>query len=225
MFTERNGRTQLDMSMSFATPEIAEETRGFIRKAGGEGTWDRLAEYLGKRIAGKEQFFIARAFDTDIETMYDMWTDPAHLSQWLAPTGASMRFIRQEPRVGGTSFYSMSFRNGPTIHGRVKYLALERPGRIVYTQQFCDENEQVIRAPFFKNWPETMLTTVELAAEAPDRTRVKVCWDPQAATEAEIAEFVKQRTGMTGGWTGSFDKLEAVLDDPPVAAAVPAGVR
>ena len=211
LFTERNGRTQLDMSMAFATPEVAAEMRGFIRKAGGEGTWDRLAEYLGKRIAGKEQFFIARSFDAPIETVYEMWADPAHLAQWMPPTGATMRFIRAEPRVGGTSLYAMSFANGPTMHGRVKYLAFEKNSRIVYTQQFCDENEQVIRPPFFKDWPMAMLTTVELAAEGPDRTRVTVRWEPQDATEADIAEFVRQRGSMTGGWTGSFDKLEALL--------------
>ena len=74
-----------------------------------------------------------------------------------------------------------------------------------------DEKEQVIRAPFFKDWPQTMRTTVELAAEAPDQTRVTVRWEPQDATAADIAEFVKQRGSMTGGWTGSFDKLEALL--------------
>jgi uncharacterized protein YndB with AHSA1/START domain len=211
LFTERNGRTQLDMSMAFATPEIAEETRGFIRKAGGEGTWDRLAEYLGRRIGGKEQFFIARSFDAPIETVYEMWSDPEHLAQWMPPTGATMRFLRAEPRVGGTSFYAMSFTNGPTMHGRVKYLTFEKPVRIVYAQQFCDENEQVIRAPFFKDWPKTMLTTVELAAEAPDRTRVTVRWEPMEASDADVAEFIKQRSGMTAGWTGSFDKLEALL--------------
>jgi hypothetical protein len=30
-------------------------------------------------------------------------------------------------------------------------------------------------------------------------------------TPADIAELVKQRGGMTGGWTGSFDKLEAAI--------------
>jgi uncharacterized protein YndB with AHSA1/START domain len=94
---------------------------------------------------------------------------------------------------------------------------MERPGRIVYAQQFCDENEKIIRAPFFKVWPETMLTTVELAAEAPDRTRVTVRWEPQHATDAEIAEFVRQRGGMTQGWTGSFDKLEAALGQATIS--------
>jgi uncharacterized protein YndB with AHSA1/START domain len=212
LLTERAGRTQLDLSFAMATPEIAEEMRGFIRKAGGEGTWDRLAEHLGKRIAGREQFFIARSFDASIERVYEAWSDPAQLAQWMPPTGATMRFLRQDARVGGTSFYAMTFPDGATMYGRIKYLAFEKPRLIAYTQQFCDEKEQVIRPPFFKDWPETMLSTVELAAEGPDRTRVTVRWEPQeGATAADIAEFVKQRGSMTGGWTGSFDKLEAML--------------
>ena len=211
LFTEREGRTQLDMSMAFATPEVAAEMRGFIRKAGGEGTWDRLAEYLGRHCAGKEQFFITRSFEAGIERVYDMWTDPAHLAQWLPPTGATMRFLRAEPRVGGSSFYAMTMAGGMTMHGLVKYLALEKPHRVVYTQQFCDERERVIRPPFFAHWPLAMLTTITLASEGADRTRVTVRWEPQDATDADMAEFLKQRGGMSQGWTGSFDKLEAAL--------------
>lgn len=212
LFSERDGRTQLDMSMAFATPEIARETRGFIKKAGGEGTWDRLAEHLARRCAGKEQFFIARSFDADIERLYQMWTDPEHLARWLPPTGATMRFLRAEPRVGGSSFYAMTGADGKIMYGLVRYLALEKPYRIVYTQQFCDDEENITRPPFFEHWPETMLTTVELAQEGPDRTRVTVRWEPvDGATPADIAEFVKQRGGMTMGWTGSFEKLEALL--------------
>lgn len=211
LFTERSGRTQLDMSMAFATPEIAADMRNFIKKAGGEATWDRLAEYLAKRRAGAEQFFISRTFDAAIERVYEMWTDPDHLAQWLPPAGASMRFLRVEPRVGGASFYSMTLANGTVLYGRLTYLSLEQPNCIVYTQQFCDEKEQPIRAPFFTHWPLTMLTTVELVSEAPDRTRVRLRWEPQEASAADIAEFVNQRGGMTMGWTGSFDKLEALV--------------
>ncbi|MEJ0098699.1 MAG: SRPBCC family protein [Pseudomonadota bacterium] len=209
LFTERNGRTQLDMTMTFATPEIAEQTQGFIRKVGGESTWDRLAEYLGDR-KGKEQFFITRSFDAGIERVYEAWSDPEQLAKWLPPTGATMRFLRVEPRVGGTSHYAMTTADGQTMHGLVRYLALDKPGRIAYAQQFCDEKENVIRPPFFKDWPLTMLTTIELTAEG-ERTRVRVRWEPQDATAADIAEFVKQRGGMTVGWTGSFDKLETLL--------------
>jgi uncharacterized protein YndB with AHSA1/START domain len=211
LFTEREGRTQLDMSMAFATPEVALEMRGFIRKAGGDGTWDRLAEHLGKRCAGKEQFFITRSFDASIEHVYGMWTDPEHLSQWLPPTGATMRFLRAEPWVGGTSFYAMTAAGGAVMHGLVKYMALEKPHHIQYTQHFCDEQERVIRPAFFANWPLAMLTTVTLASEGEARTRVTVRWEPREATEADTAEFIRQRSGMSIGWTGTFDKLEVAL--------------
>lgn len=211
LFTEREGRTQLDMSMAFATPEIAVEMRGFIRKAGGESTWDRLAEYVQKRTTGKDVFFIARSLDAAIVRVYDMWTKPEHLAQWLPPTGATMRFLRATPEVGGSSLYEMTFTGGEPMYGLIKYLELDKPSRIVYTQQFCDAEEHVIRPPFFKNWPLRMRTTVELAAEAAQMTRVTICWEPMDATPEDVAEFVGQRTGMTGGWTGSFDKLEALL--------------
>ena len=34
---------------------------------------------------------------------------------------------------------------------------------------------------------------------------------PAGTTAEEIATFAKQRGGMTQGWTGSFDKLEALV--------------
>lgn len=211
LLSEHAGRTQLDLSFALATPEIAEEMRGFIKKAGGEGTWDRLAEHLAVRCTGKEQFFIARSFDAGIERVFEMWTDPEHLAAWMPPAGATMHFLRADPRVGGSSLYAMTFPDDAVMHGLITYLAIEKPVLITYTQQFCDEQERVIRPPFFKDWPLTMHSTIEFAAESPERTRVTVRWQPQEATDADLAEFVKQRGGMTMGWTGSFDKLEAAL--------------
>jgi uncharacterized protein YndB with AHSA1/START domain len=43
---------------------------------------------------------------------------------------------------------------------------------------------------------------------------VTVTWDVHgAATREEIETFAKARSGMTQGWTGSFDKLEAYLSN------------
>ncbi len=56
-----------------------------------------------------------------------------------------------------------------------------------------------------------MRTTVELATEAEQTTSVTIRWEPMDATPEDVAEFVNQRTSMTGGWTGSFDKLEALF--------------
>lgn len=57
-----------------------------------------------------------------------------------------------------------------------------------------------------------MLTTITLTEEGPDRTRVTVTWTPQGEVSVEeLATFAKMKGGMAQGWTGSFDKLDAVL--------------
>lgn len=212
LFSEVGGKTKMEMTMTLPTPEAAEETRKFIKKAGGDGTWDRLAEYLERESSGREKFVINRSFDAPLEIMYQMWTIPSHLAKWVPPTGFAMEYIRSDIRPGGSTFYSMSGANGIKMYGRADYIKFEKPHRIVYTQQFCDENENVSRHPLSATWPETMLTIVEFNAEGPDRTRVTVTWEPHGKVAPEdLDTFIKARGGMTQGWTGSFDKLEAYL--------------
>jgi len=212
LFSENDGRTTMDMTMALATPEAAEQTRAIIKKMGGNSTWDRLAEYLEKEETGKEKFVIARSFAAPIETMFEMWTDPKHFSQWLAPTGFEMQFIRADIRTGGSTFWYMA-APGMKMYGKAEYLKIEKPGTIVYTQQFCDEHENLSRHPKVPAWPATMLTTVQLTSEGPDQTRVTVTWEPHGATTPEeLAAFIQQKGGMTLGWTGSFDKLDAYLE-------------
>lgn len=212
LFSEVRGKTRMEMTMRLPTPEAADEARKFIKKASGESTWDRLAEYLAKESTGREQFVINRSFNAPIALMYKMWSDPEHFSRWLAPTGFQMRFIRADIRPNGSTFYEMSDGKDVTMHGRAQYLELNAPHRLVYTQQFCDKDENISRHPFAPTWPETMLTVVTLEEEGPEQTRVTVTWEPHGkTTDAELETFKKSRGGMTQGWTGSFDKLDALL--------------
>ncbi|WP_426321108.1 SRPBCC family protein [Pseudoduganella sp. R-43] len=211
LFAEVDGRTRMDMTMALADAEAAAQTRQFIRHANGDSTWDRLAEYLGKRLADEDKFVINRSFEAPLETVFDMWTRPEHLARWLPPTGMEMRFLRADIRTGGESLYCMS-NAAITMYGRAHYKEIRRPNLLVYTQQFCDENEKIARHPMAPVWPETMRTTVQFAAETPERTRVTVTWEVEGkATAAELAAFLEHRASMTQGWSGSFDKLEALL--------------
>ena len=212
-FRDVNGKTELDMRMSFANAEEAQNSRATIKSHGGNSTWDRLAERLEKESSGKEIFVINRSFNVSIETMFDMWTKPEHFAAWLPPTGFTMQFRRIDLRAGGHGFYVMT--NGTfTMYGRVDYLEINRPDRIMFTQSFADEHENMARHPGAPTWPEKMLTTVLLTAEADAQTRVCVRSEVFGATVLEeVAAFVEERPGMTKGWTGSFDKLEGLLDD------------
>ena len=211
LFSESRGKTSLDMSFAVATPEAAEDIKKIIKMHNGNSTWDRLAEYLEKQSSGAENFVINRSFDAPIDLMYEMWSDPKHFSQWLAPTGFEMKFLHADIQPGGSSSYVMT-GPGITMYGRANYIKMEKPRLLVYTQEFCDEKGNLARHPMAPTWPATMLTTVLLTEEGPDSTRVTITWEPYGSTSAEeLATFIQARAGMTMGWTGSFDKLEAFL--------------
>jgi uncharacterized protein YndB with AHSA1/START domain len=211
-FKEVRGKTRMEMTMALATAEAAAETKKFIKKAGGDSTWDRLAEYLGQERDGVDRFVINRAFEAPIDTVFRMWTDPEHLAKWMPPTGSTMKFIRANISTGGETLFQMSNGAGMTMYGRAKYIEITPPSRLVYTQQFCDEKEQLARHPMAPTWPATMLTTVTFEAEDSNRTRVTVDWEVHGeATPVERDTFRQAKGGMTMGWTGSFDKLEDLL--------------
>ena len=215
-FTEADGKTTMEMISSLPSPEAAAEMAKFIRRAGGNATWDRLAEHLDQTRTGRQSFVVTRTFDAPIARVFEMWASPEHLERWLPPAGTTMRFLRPEIAPGRSTFFVIAGDQG-AMHVRAEYLAIEPPRRIVYTQQFVDEREQLAPAPRAPVWPATLRTTVLLAEEAPDRTRVTVTTEPHGETATHEAEaFVRERSGMTLGWTGSFDALEALLD--PVRA-------
>lgn len=214
-FTDVNGKTKMDMTMAFANADVAKESKKFIKKAGGDSTWDRLAEFLGEEN-GEKKFVINRSFDAPLEKVFDMWTKPEHISKWLPPTGMDMKYIKADIRPGGQAHYAM-FPVGDeskAMYGRADYIDIVRPNLLTYTQIFTDEKGNLSRHPMAPTWPATMHTTVNFTDEGDHKTRVTVTWRVHGqATPIEMETFLKSRGGMTQGWTGSFDKFEDYLQN------------
>jgi uncharacterized protein YndB with AHSA1/START domain len=211
-FTEIGGKTKMDMTMTCPTPEETGRTRKIIRDAGGNSTWDRLAEYLRKQISNQEIFVIARSFDASVERVYEAWTRPGQFSSWLGPKDSSMEFIESEIEVGKTTMYKMSYDSGLIMYGKMTYISMDEPDYLEYSQIFCDEKGKLSKHPLVPVWPDTMLTRVFFASEGDEASRVTVVWQPHGeVSEEEIEAFVQMRDGMTQGWSQSFDKLERML--------------
>ncbi len=211
-FIDLKGKTKMEMMMACANAEAATEIRKFIKKAGGNSTWDRLAEFLETESSAQDVFVINQTFDAPLNLTFEAWTDPKHLSQWTGPAGSKIDYLRADIKPGGSAFYCMTGQANTKIYGKANYLEIIKPNRIVYTQHFCDENEKIVRHPLAPTWPEVMKTTISLVAEGSDRTRVTLKWeiigDP---SPSERETFNKAKGGMAQGWGGSFDKLEDYL--------------
>lgn len=216
LFSEFDGETTMELTMSLPSAEQAEATRKLIRKAGGNSTWDRLAEYLDATRNGRDSFVINRSFEAPIGVVFEMWTDPRHLVRWLPPAGFDMEILRADIAAGGSCFFRMSNGKGISFHGRFDYREIVAPHRIVYGQRFCDAAENEAHHPGMPEFPSTMQTTVLLAREGEMATRVTVVSTIDGETGArEIEAFRNERSGMTLGWTGSFDALERLLARTP----------
>lgn len=211
-FEEHKGKTVMDMTMALDTPEAAREIKKFIKQAGGNATWDRLAEYLEHEKSGKDPFVINRTFEAPIEQVFEMWTNPEFFSKWLPPVGFTMEYFESDIKQGRTTSYRMT--NGDTVdhYGKMNYKEITPVHRLVYMQCFTDQSGNLSKPPFENNWPDYVLATVTLAEEGPNETRVTVVWEVYGeATEIEKKTFIEARAGMTMGWTGSLDKLEELL--------------
>jgi uncharacterized protein YndB with AHSA1/START domain len=216
-FTEANGRTTMQLIFTLPSPEAAADVAKHIKQAGGNATWDRLAEHLEEVSSGRRCFVINRSLDAPVARVFEMWSNPERLAKWLPPPGTTMRFLRSQIAAGQSTLFVIAGHHG-TMRVRAEYLAIDPPRRMEYTQQFVDEREQLAPAPGAETWPATLLTRVLFTEEAPDRTRVTVTSEPyghggedDGVTGAEVEAFVRERAGMTLGWTSSFDALEALV--------------
>ncbi len=210
-FEEVKGKTKMEMTMAFESPEKALEVQGFIKQAGGNTTWDRLAEYLGEK-EGKNKFVINRSFEAPIASVYKLWTHPDHLSKWLPPTGMKMEYQTPNIEAGGSITYKMTDEKNVTMYLRINYIALNPVTGLEYTQQFLDHKGNISRHPMARVWPNTIHSMVTLSEEGPNQTRVTVEWVPYGkVTEGEMLMFTKAKPDLTRGWTDSFDKLDKAL--------------
>lgn len=212
LFAAIGDRTRMEMTMRFRTPEERAEAMVTIKDAGGNSTWDRLAEYLAKLQLDEEVFIINRSFDAPADLVFDLWTDPDHVSRWLGPEGSAMEYFEREIGEGKTTFYKMSSDGGMLLYGKIHYRKIDRPSYLEYAQVFCDEAGELTKHPMVPVWPDVMRTRVFFVKEGDNQTRVTLTWQPDGkVTDQELAEFADMRGSMTQGWTQSFDKLEALV--------------
>ncbi|MEG3144118.1 SRPBCC domain-containing protein [Sphingomonas sp. RT2P30] len=157
------------------------------------------------------EFVISRHFAAPPERLWEAWTDPAQMAQWLGPKGTTGTTLAADVRPGGLLHWRMDGAEG-SMWGRAVYREVIAPSRLVYVQSFSDDAGAITRAPFFEGrWPLEMLTIVTFELDG-DGTRVTLTWRPLDAAADELANFVSNIPSMHGGWGNSFDQLAALID-------------
>jgi len=139
---------------------------------------------------------VSYRFDASAERVYDAFLDPAKAGKFMftTPTGQITR-CEIDARLGG-GFTIVDRRNGEDVAHTGKYLALERPRRIVF--EFSVE----------KYSSESSTVTIDIA---PLRKGCEL-----TLTQEMKADYASMKQRVQDGWTGILDvAAELLVDDAP----------
>jgi len=148
---------------------------------------------------------ITREFDAPIETIWNMWTDPALFAQWYGPNGFSVPVAEMDLTVGGTRKICMEMKTPEhtmTMWFTGVYKDISEPKRLIYTESMCDADGNLIPPKDIgmpEGSPDVTEVVIELSEEG-GRTRMTM-----------THKGVPAGSPGEGGWNQAFDKLEKVV--------------
>ena len=94
--------------------------------------------------------------------------------------------------------------------GIFHYGNINKPELIEFTSSFSNEKGEIARAPFAENWPLEVFNKLELE-EKNGITHLTLSGGPVNASKAEEEMFFSFTANMEEGFKGTFDQLEAYL--------------
>ena len=149
---------------------------------------------------------IERTFEAPASLLWQMWTDPEHFAAWYGPTGASIRVVTMDVRVGGIRMVCMEM---PTANGAMQMwftgehrdVVVNR--RLVYTESMCDEHGTLL-SPAEMGMPEGHPATTEVIVELEDHGQFTKMTMTHVGIPAD--------SPGAAGWMMALDKLAARVE-------------
>ena len=140
------------------------------------------------------EIVITRVVDAPRRLVFEAWTNPAHIPQWLlGPEGWTMPVCEMDLRPGGSWRYVWRKSGGSEMEMTGVVLEVVPPERLVTTERWGPD------------WPETVNTLV--LTESGGRTTITLT----AKYPTKEARDAALETGMLDGVNQSFVRLDAVL--------------
>lgn len=172
--------------------------------------WNELRTELEKFLARDEAFVLTRTFNAPRELVWQVWTDPKHLSQWWGPKGFTMSTCKVDLRPGGMFHYRMKAPDGHEMWGKLVYKQIDPPKKLVLVVSFSDAQGGTTRHPLSATWPLEVLNTMTLE-EAGGKTQMTLHGIPINATPLEHRTFKEGHSSMQQGFAGTMAQLEEYL--------------
>jgi uncharacterized protein YndB with AHSA1/START domain len=147
---------------------------------------------------GTKTIYITREFDADLSLVWDAFTKPEILDQWVAPKPLTSRTKFMDFKVGGRRFYAMVSPEGQEHWGIQRYTSISPKTNFKTFNAFADKDENP-ELPG-SDWDYTF-------SEQNGKTTVRISiYNESLARMEKMIEM-----GTTEGLKMSMNNLENVL--------------
>jgi uncharacterized protein YndB with AHSA1/START domain len=198
-FEDLGERTRVQVRQVFAvTPGLEMAADGM--QQGWEQTLDRLGESLAypHRITfvSDTEVRITRSFKAPARFVFDAFTKPEYLSRWYGCATMTMSVCEIDLRPGGAYRWTLKTEEGFDCCFKGEYLEVERPERLVYTEQFLLGDE----------WTPPLHTTATFDERDGQTTmELKLVYTSKAHRDGHMG------SGMESGMAESHRRIEEML--------------
>lgn len=215
-FETKGDQTLVTLKLIFESIQSREDAVNIYGVAeGGKQALNRLAEHLRQHLPGaaEGEYFleISRMFNAPRELVFQAWTDPKMLAQWMGPRGFDACEIEADVRIGGKwrmcletngeAAQGCDARGVQKLYKHGTYLEITPPEKLVYTFQW--ENRNV-------DHPDRENTVTITFRELEGKTVMDFKQGPFATAQ--------DRDGHNAGWSSAFDKFAEFMAQPVGAA-------
>jgi len=141
------------------------------------------------------ELVITRTFDAPRELVFEAWTNPEHIPQWLGPKGFTNTTREIDIRPGGVWRFIMNSPDGTGFNNKIVYTEIVKPERIAYIHNGDKEND-----------PQEFQVTVTFAEQG-NKTELTM---RMVFGSVEAFDTAK-KFGAVEGAHQSLDRLEALV--------------
>jgi uncharacterized protein YndB with AHSA1/START domain len=207
-------RTAVEFSQYFEEQKTCDAVKDFAILANIEHQI-RFEALLGTLTLNEtpKEFVIRREFNSSIDHMWKMFTEPELLAKWSGPKEVKSNTLMMDFRRGGFYHYNMVGEDGSESFGKVYYIDIVKNNRLVYVTTFSNKAGDITRHPQAPLIPAELLTTVTFSSidGNENKTMVEIKFYPINANLPETKFFNELHESFNRGWSGSFDRLNSIL--------------
>lgn len=134
------------------------------------------------------------------EVVFDVWTDPAHITHWWGPDGFTTTTHAMDLQPNGHWRFTMHGPDGRNYENRIEFIEVTRPSRLVYRHRDEGEVEPVrfhVTVTFASLGKKTLLTMKMIFEDPGDLSRTEDAYGASEGLLQTLARLARYLTNPT----------------------------